>query len=308
MGGFGKVVVVGSANVDSTFFMERLPEAGQTVTGARVSEAQGGVGANQALAAARSGAEVELIAAVGNDEIGSALLAGLRQEGVGVARCLYLDEAPTGRASIWVDGTGENRIVVASGANGHLDAAAVTSALAGLAEPAIVLCQLETRAEAAGAALAWARERGAVGILNASPAPAPGALPPVAAMIVVNEGEARAIAAGAGAAADGPEGYAAAIAGASGAETVIVTLGPAGALAHHRGDFIRFTPPAVDAIDTTGAGDAFAGALAARLAVGESLERALTFACVSGALATTLAGAGPAIPDANSVEQILRSI
>lgn len=310
----GQVLVVGSVNLDATLSMARIPAAGETVTGATLSHQQGGVGANQAVAAARSGALTELVAALGTDAAAETLLGALRESGVGVERCHRLDDVPSGQASIWVDESGENRIVVAGGANERLDAAAVRAQLDGLS-PAVVLCQLETPVEAAAAALAWARDNGALGMLNASPAMDAGALPRGAAVIVVNEGEARHIAGSipaqpAATTTDGEAQAAAdadAIAGALDAETVVITRGGDGALAHHRGRTVTCNSPKVDPLDTTGAGDAFAGALAARLAAGDELADALTFACAVGALATTGVGATAAVPTAAETEAFLRS-
>jgi len=293
--------VVGSANLDSTFAMARLPAAGETVTGAVLSEAQGGVGANQAVAAARAGAAVELLAAVGDDEGGTGLLADLARDGVGVDHCLRIAGEPTGRAAIWVDASGENQIVVAGGANDRLDPDAAEGALAAIDGAAVLLCQLETP-RAAEPALRWARERGVLGILNASPAVPAAALPRGASAVIVNEGEARTIAGSSGPA--DPAADAAAIASSLGADTVVVTLGGAGVLALHHGERLRIDAPAVTPVDTTGAGDAFAGALAARLAAGDPIEPALAFACAAGALATTARGASTS-PRANEVEALL---
>lgn len=293
--------MVGSANLDSTFAMARLPAAGETVTGAVLSEAQGGVGANQAVAAARAGAAVELLAAVGDDEGGTGLLADLARDGVGVDHCLRIAGEPTGRAAIWVDASGENQIVVAGGANDRLDPDAAEGALAAIDGAAVLLCQLETP-RAAEPALRWARERGVLGILNASPAVPAAALPRGASAVIVNEGEARTIAGSSGPA--DPAADAAAIASSLGADTVVVTLGGAGVLALHHGERLRIDAPAVTPVDTTGAGDAFAGALAARLAAGDPIEPALAFACAAGALATTARGASTS-PRANEVEALL---
>lgn len=296
--------MVGSANLDSTFRMARLPAAGETVTGAALSEAQGGVGANQALATARAGAAVELLAAVGDDEGGAGLLADLSRDGVGVDHCLRVAGEPTGRAAIWVDESGENRIVVAGGANDRLDAEAVERSLSTIDSATVVLCQLETP-RAAGPALRWAREQGAPGILNASPARQAAELPRGATVVIVNAGEARAIV-GAGGAGD-PEADAAAIATSLEAETVVVTLGGAGVLALHRGELLRVDAPEVEPVDTTGAGDAFAGALAARLSTGAPIEQALAFACAAGALTTTRPGASTS-PRAEEIETLLRNL
>jgi len=327
----GQVLVVGSVNLDATLSMARIPAAGETVSGAKLSHQQGGVGANQAVAAARSGAPTELVAALGTDAAAETLLGALRDSGVGVERCHRLDDVPSGQASIWVDESGENRIVVAGGANERLDAAAVKSKLEGLS-PAVVLCQLETPVEAAAAALAWARENGALGMMNASPALPVAKLPRGASVIVVNEGEARSIAASAGgggsaggadrgaersgetddAASPGADAEmqaaldAAAIATALDAETVVITRGGDGALAHHRGQTVTRDSPKVEPVDTTGAGDAFTGALAARLAAGDSPADALAFACAVGALATTGIGATAAVPTAAETEAFLR--
>jgi ribokinase len=297
----GQVLVVGSVNLDATLSMARIPAAGETVSGARLSHQQGGVGANQAVAAARSGAPTELVAALGTDAAAETLLGALRDSGVGVERCHRLDDVPSGQASIWVDESGENRIVVAGGANERLDAEAVQAGLEGVS-PAVVLCQLETPIEAAAAALDWARKNGALGMLNASPALPAAELPRGASVIVVNEGEAQAITGGKGSA----EADAAAIATALDAETVVITRGGDGALAHHRGQTVTRDSPKVEPVDTTGAGDAFTGALAARLAAGDELADALTFACAVGALATTGVGATAAVPTAAETEAFLR--
>lgn len=303
----GPVVVVGSANIDSTFSMERLPSPGETVAGASLTEATGGVGANQAVAASRSGAAVELVAAVGAGEGGTALLASLRREGVGVEFCRRLDGTATGRAAIWVDRSGENRIVVASGANAELNAATVEMALAEIEVAKVILCQLETPPEAASAALRWAMDNGATGILNASPVMDRAELPTDAAIVVVNQIEAAHIARQAGVSTHDPVQHAGTIREVLNAPTVVVTLGAEGAIACCHGEISRTSSHQVDAVDTTGAGDAFAGSLAARLALGEALESALVFACAAGALATTQVGACSAAPAADAVEAFMQT-
>lgn len=282
-----EVVVVGSVNHDTTFWVRRFPAEGETALAHSVSSSLGGKGANQALAVARAGARVALIAAVGDDAEGEAALAYLRDHGVDVALCAAVPGARTGMAHLLVDDAGANQITVAPNANGLLDADGVASAFARVQGARVVLAQQEIAPAAVGAALDAASAAGIGSILNASPAREVQIAAPD--VLVVNRGEAEQLTGLAGA-------DAAALAqslvqhglGAS----AVVTDGSSGAAAITAGGATRLeeAPPA-EVVDTTGAGDAFAGALAAGLARGDTLHVALAQAVAAGSLAVTRRGA-----------------
>jgi len=284
------LLVVGSANADLVIRVARRPAAGETVLGSDLVTHPGGKGANQAVAAARLGARTALLARVGDDAHGRLLGDSLRAAGVDTAGILTGD-APTGVALITVDPTGDNSIVVSSGANARLSPEDVRAAEELLRAARVVSLQLEIPLETVAAAVAASQARV---VLNASP-PAP--LPPevLAACdpLVVNEHEARSLlGAGAG---DTPEAWAAALL-ALGPRSVVVTLGAGGALVADPAGSVRIPSPEVKAVDTTGAGDAFTGALAWRIGVGDELETAVRFAVRVGAAAVTKAGAQESFP------------
>jgi ribokinase len=277
-----EVVVVGSLNQDITVEADRLPDGGETVLGRWVAIAPGGKGANQAVAAARAGARVAMVGCVGADAAGDALLAGLRAAGVDTAGVRALDDTASGTALIVVDATGENSIVVVPGANARLSAADVERALG--TQAAVVLAQLEVPEEAVVAA---ARSAGRF-VLNASPVrPLPAALLEAADPLIVNAGEAAAITGVDGA---DPQALAAA-ALALGVRSIVITLGAGGACWTTPEWSIARPAPAVDVVDTTGAGDVFAGMLAARLSRSADPEAALGAAVEAGAAAVRWRGA-----------------
>ena len=279
------VCVVGSANLDLVAFTSSLPRPGQTVLGSDFAEHAGGKGLNQAIAAARAGARTAFVGAVGDDDAGRRLLAELEAAGVDVSATMSAD-APTGRALIAVDAGGENSIVVVPGANGSLRVSA-------LPPSRVVLVQLEIPLAAVVASLDLARAAGAITILN--PAPAPAADLDVALTadyVVPNESEAAAL--------GGVDALLAA-----GAGVVITTEGTTGAFVATLDGAWRQAPFAVEPVDTTGAGDAFCGALAARIAMGDDLTCAVSYAAAAGALATTKHGAVPSLPDVAAIDALL---
>jgi ribokinase len=277
----GTVVVVGSINVDLVFGVERLPRPGETVTGGTFERHGGGKGANQAVAAARAGATVRFVGAVGNDDPGTQALCELQQEGVDVSQVVRLDSVATGVASIVIDADGENQIAVASGANGELDERIVEHALASIKLPrdGVLLLNFEIRDPAL---LAAARSAAAAGIetIVVNPAPAR-ALPPelteLRPLLTPNAIEAAALA-------DerDPESAARALSARTHAP-VIVTLGAEGALIVTGKVCERFGAPVVRAVDTTGAGDVFNGVVAASLANGRSISDAVPLAVQAAA-------------------------
>jgi ribokinase len=280
-----RVVVVGSINTDLVVAVERLPTAGETVTGGTFARHGGGKGANQAVAAARLGAAVVMVGAVGDDDLGAQALEELASEGVDVSHVVRMTGVATGVASIVVDAAGENQIAVASGANARLAAEHVPDELFD-GPPGVVLLSHEVGdaplAAAARAASGWtlvlnpapAREiavRGAIATPNASEAER-----------LTGEAE--------------PRAAARALARRTGAP-VLVTLGARGALL---GDE-QIPAPQVHAVDTTGAGDTFNGALAAQLAAGRELADAARFAVAAAALSTRAAGARGGMPRRDEV-------
>ena len=290
------VLVVGSLNVDLLVALERRPAAGETVLAAGLTRRPGGKGANQAAAAAAAGARTLLVGAVGPDADGRALREGLAGQGVDV-RLVRAGEDPTGTALVLVTPDGENSIVVVAGANATVTAADVARAT-GAGPVDAVMAQLEVPPDAVAAAGRLARERAAVFVLNASPLGADldrvrDELLPWADPVVVNAGEAVRLL-GEGEVAD--LGALAAGLVRRGCASAVVTGGGAGAAwATAAGSVTRGLVPAVpvEVVDTTGAGDAFAGELAAALAGGATLPDAVRAAVAAGAAATRWPGAAP---------------
>ena len=269
------LTVVGSANLDLVARVERLPRPGETLTDAEFSRYPGGKGANQAVAAARLGARVRFVGAVGIDSFAEEALTGLVDAGceLVVARV----ERPTGVGLIYVDAQGENMIVVAPGANRAVDPAA-----AGIAEGAAVLCQLEIPLEATVAA---SRVAGFF-CLNAAPARSvPEELVRGADLVVVNRYEQEALPAT--------------------PRLTALTLGAEGAVLLENGSEVaRAAAPRVDAVDGTGAGDAFTACLVVSLLEGRPRDTALARACKAGALAASRAGAQSSLPTAEEVDAL----
>jgi ribokinase len=291
------IVVFGSINLDLIGNVERLPGAGETVAGSSFATAPGGKGANQALAAARAGAAVRMVGAVGHDGFAAEALTLMSEGGVDLA-AVRVAATATGVALILVDRAGENVIAVLPGANFTLSEA--DAAGLGFDAADVLMLQLEVPVAAAERAARRARAAGARVVLNFAPFRADGlALLPHATHLVVNETECALIAGAlgidAGISAAGTEAQAAALAERAGL-TVIATLGRDGVLAAAQGQVTRVPALPVTAIDTVGAGDTFCGYLAAGLAEGLALDDALALAAKAASLACTRPGAQPAIP------------
>jgi len=289
-----RVAVVGSVNADLVVEVSRLPRPGATVLGSDVRRLPGGKGGNQAVAAARLGADVELIAAVGDDDLGRFLLQEQAAEGVGTEAVDVLQDAATGTALITVEPGGENTIAVAVGANARLGEASVLRRRYMLEQADALLLQLEVPLEASLAAAQVARATGCWVLLSVAPVPRP--VPPLLATLVAssdvvltNEGESQALEeAGIGIRSD---------------QLHVVTRGARGALWRHRGAKGEVEAHVVDAVDAVGAGDTFAGALAVELAADHPLEQALRRCCVAAALATMAPGAQAAMPSGPAVDR-----
>ena len=278
-----RIGVIGSTNMDLTTTVERMPVWGETVLAAHFETSFGGKGANQAVAAARAGAQVQFVGAVGDDSAAAALREHLKANGVGIEG-LITSPGPSGSAAVVVDSAGENLIVVAPGANGRLTLD--SAGLRGLVSDCdVLLLQLEIPVTTVTVAAREAHSAGATVIVNASPSGAdPGQLAELAELtdvVVVNEAEA--------------------------AHWVwpvahrVITRGAQGATYTGNGQELTITPPAVAAVDTSGAGDVFAGVLAAGWADG--YDRALRRACAAGALATLVPGAGDCAPYAEAIDE-----
>ncbi|MGH3029724.1 MAG: ribokinase [Gaiellaceae bacterium] len=274
MGRRPKVCVVGSINLDLVARCERLPAPGETVTDASFERVPGGKGANQAVAAARLGADVTMIGAVGSDSFAKEALEALVAANVELE--LQRVDAPTGVALILVDAAGENEIVVAPGANAMLSSRPASGA---------VLSQLEISLEAVEAAASDAEFL----CLNAAPAkPIPADLVRRCDLVVVNRYELDALPAT--------------------PRLTALTLGSEGAVLLEDGEeVVRARPPAVEAVDGTAAGDAFTACLLVSLLEGRDREEALGRACAAGALAASRPGAQPSLPTAAEVDEILRA-
>jgi ribokinase len=303
-----RICVVGSANVDFTVSLSRLPRPGETVTGGTLLVNHGGKGANQAVAARRLGAEVRLIAGLGDDSSGAGIRAGLLAEGIGVEGLVTIAGAATGTALIAVDAAGQNQIAVAPGANHHLTVDMVREHEASIAWSQVLLCQLEVPLPVVQWALAAARRHGVTTILN--PAPVHALADEVLALadyLTPNEVEAAALSSRAVVDVDSARDAAAELR-ARGADRVLVTLGAQGVLCLDDSAALHFPAFPITPVDTTGAGDAFNGALAVGIAAGGSLEQAIPLASAAAALTCTKRGAQDSLPLRQDVERFLQSL
>jgi ribokinase len=295
------ITVVGSLNMDVIVRVGRLPVAGETVLGEDVVFAPGGKGANQAVAAARLGARVALVGRLGRDAFGSQLRTGVRAEGVDDT---WISEGPepTGVASIMVDRSGQNIIAVAPGANAALGSADVASVLDHLANIDVVVVELEVPLSVVLTVAQWASRSQVHFLLNAAPArPDVEQLLPHVTVLILNESEAAVLL-------GHPvhdEDAAAVDLVKRGPSTAVITLGDRGAVYATSALVGHVAAPRVDVVDTTGAGDAFVGALAVQWAAAAPLEEAVRFACAAGGLACTQTGAQAALPRERDVRALL---
>jgi ribokinase len=287
----GSVAVLGSVNMDLVVRVPRLPRPGDTVHGDRLLTIHGGKGANQAVAAARLGAGVRMIGLVGGDAYGAQLIAGLAQDGVDTSGVGVDAGEPSGVALIVVDGSGENLITVAPGANARVGEKQVEALVRGLGPEDVVVLQLEVPMPAVLGAIDAAHRAGARVILNAAPSEAMhGRRVPHVDLLIVNEGEAKEL--------GGP-----ALRGAVGA--LAVTLGAAGSVLYDEDRETRIEPWPVAAVDATAAGDAFVGAIAFGLTRGLALVDAVRLGGAAGAAAATKMGARPSLPRLDDLARLM---
>jgi ribokinase len=281
------VVVVGSLNLDLVTRTARLPAPGETVIGGSYAEFPGGKGLNQAVAAARAGAAVALVGAVGSDHAGARLRDVARDEGIDVSH-LAVGGQPTGRAIISVDDAGENSIIVVPGANAGVNPSDFPTGK-------VIVAQLEIPLDTVTEAFRIARGRGATTVLNPAPATdLPSELLVNCDVVVPNEHEVELLG-GADRLLD------------AGVSQVVVTRGGAGVDVVTRASTLHLDAFPVEPVDSTGAGDAFCGALSSRLAAGDPLLTAVHFAAAAGALATTQPGAVPSQPHRADIEALVAS-
>jgi ribokinase len=294
----GRIVVVGSLNVDLNVTVDRHPRPGETLPGRGGGSSPGGKGANQALAASRLGADVALIGAVGTDPAADVALSLLRTAGTDLSAVRSVD-GPTGLAVVVVDGSGENSIIVVEGANAATDRDAVAGHADLVASAAVVVLQGEIPLDGIAAAARLCTGRL---VLNLAPVvPVDREVLVSADPLVVNEHEGALALELLGGGADdaSPRAVVEALADA-GVRSVVMTLGKDGALVLEDGVLVAVPSARVDAVDSTGAGDAFVGALAARLAAGAGLAEASARAAQVGAFAVRSAGAQPSYPHADA--------
>ena len=299
------VVVVGSLNADLVVRTPRFPAPGETTTGTDFAVYPGGKGANQAVAAARLGARVAMVGRVGRDDYGRLLRRSLTAAGVDAEPVIDDEDAATGVAVITIDASGQNQIVLAPGANGRLHPDDVERCRSLLESAAVVLLQWEVPPETVEAAARIARRAGVAVVLDPAPArPEALALLPLASFVTPNETELRVLA-GAPPGPTSPQdaaGMARSLLD-LGARCVIAKLGPAGATAISRDGEWVWPGHAVQAVDTTAAGDAWNGAFAVALAEGRALQDAGAFASAAAAISVTRPGAQPSMATRDEVER-----
>jgi ribokinase len=299
------VLVIGSSNTDLIIKVERIPKPGETILGGQFVRAAGGKGANQAVAAARAGAAVTFIARVGRDANGEQAVAGFAADGINVNHVIRDLTSPSGVALIFVGKNGENSIAVASGANDKLNPADVRKARSAFRRARVVLLQLETPLKTLEASVALAAAAGVRVVLNPAPArPLPAQLLKRVHLLTPNESEAELLT---GVTID-DEAAAAKAADkllARGVQNVIITMGSRGAFV--AGKDLRQLIPGfkVNAMDATGAGDVFNGALVVALAEGRPLLEAVRFASAAAAVSVTRFGAQPSAPTRKEIQAML---
>lgn len=300
------IVVIGSLNMDLVVKTPRAPQAGETLAGTHFEMIPGGKGANQAVAAAKMGADVAMIGRVGGDAFGAALRGNLQTQGVDVNAVSTDASTSSGTALIIVEESGENRIVIIAGANGAVDRAQIDALRPMLAEAQLLILQCEIPLDTVEYVLRYAAESGVPTLFNAAPAyPAAAALLPLATYLIVNESEAAALS---GVTVSDPDSAqtAAQQLRQQGSQTVVITLGKQGVVLVDAAQKLHLPAWPVEVVDTTAAGDAFIGGFAAALVQSLPLREALRWGSAAGALAVTRFGAQPSLPTMDEVQAFLR--
>ncbi len=298
------VFVVGSINQDFVLSVERRPEPGETVTDAQLSKGNGGKGANQAAAAALLGADVKFLGRVGDDGFGEPLVEALADKGVDTSLIEASPDTSTGTAFITLTPDGENAITVAPGANRSITTSDVDEASEPIGDARVLVVQMEVPPEVVRRAVEVAARQGTRALVNlAPPTEVPRELLGKLDLLVVNEHEAAFLLE------ERVEGVNGALSAAPellalGPRSVVVTLGKEGAVFSDGNSTEHVSSPTVEVVDTTGAGDAFVGALAVRLARDSTLEEAVAYAVRAGAAAVTKEGAQGALPTPETIEAL----
>ncbi|AWI08954.1 ribokinase [Ereboglobus luteus] len=303
-----RILVVGSSNTDMIIKVGRIPRPGETLIGGRFVTAAGGKGANQAVAAARAGADVTFVARVGRDMFGDRTLAGLKADKINTRHIQRDPKAPSGVALIFVSESGENSIAVASGANEKLLPKDVQNAEAAFKNADMLVTQLENPVSSITAAARLAKKHGVPVILNPAPAPAaplPASLLKLVSIITPNETEAEFLSGIKVTDTASAEAAARVIMG-KGVKNVIITLGSKGAYLCNAETSKLVPVRKVKAVDTTAAGDTFNGALAVALSEGRSLADAVCFANAAATISVTRLGAQPSAPTRAEIERLMR--
>jgi ribokinase len=289
-----EVVVIGSLNMDFFFHTPRIPAAGETLLGGKFITAPGGKGANQAVGLAKLGRDVAMVGRVGEDPFGQTLIDGLKEQGVDISHIQRDPESATGVALILLEQNGQNRIIVASGANQRLQPEHLSVVEPLIAGAQVLVMQLETPLETVMRAATIAKEAGIQVVLNPAPGkPLPSELLRQVDILIPNEVEAAMLVG----ASEGADLHAIAKQLLQeGAKIVLITLGGAGALFVNDEGSKRMPPFDVEVVDTTAAGDAFVAGFVAALTEGKSMHEAVRWGNAAGALACTRIGAQPALP------------
>lgn len=292
----GKIVIIGSTNMDMVVKADHIPVPGETILGESFLMNPGGKGANQAVAVARLGGDATFISKVGNDIFGKQSIQLFDEEGIDTKNLFSDNESPSGVALITVDKLGENSIVVASGANAKLTSNDVVNSINSISDAEILLIQLEIPLETVKFAVEYASSQGIKVILN--PAPASKNMPNIFKMIDiitpnVTESE---ILTGVHVTDIKSAKKAAESLQAQGVKNVVITLGKLGALILENGKYEIIPAPEVEAVDTTAAGDVFNGALAVAISEGKDLSNSVKFACEAASITVTRMGAQSSIP------------
>lgn len=302
------VVVLGSINTDLVVRAPRFPRPGETMHGSDFAVIGGGKGANQATAAARLGADVRFIGAVGADDFGSRRTEELRAAGVDIAAIRRLLDAPTGVALITVSAAGENTIIIAAGANWQVAPGDIPDAVLSGAAGGVLVAQLELPMETTASGLARARDAGMTTVLNAAPYTAEARhIIQHVDILIANEVEAGDLAEWASAVTEENAADVAARLRARGPHTVVVTLGAAGVVVAGQRRTAHIPAPRVAVVDTTGAGDCFTGAFAAALAAGDEMHDAARRAVAAASYSTTIFGATTGMPTVGQLDEFLRT-
>ncbi len=300
------IAVVGSLNVDLVADVQRLPRPGETVSAPSLTRRFGGKGANQALAAARQGARVNMIGCVGDDPEGRTYMDQLRRESINVSTMKTVRGTGTGTAFITVDAAGENQIIVHPGANGQLSAAAVRNQRARIAVAGALLTQFEVPLEAVLAGIEIANETGVNTVLNPSPACAefPWGKPRID-FLILNQSEAEDLFGKPAASLETDTAAWSAALKEKRVGSLLITRGPLSVLTLHKDTFAAVPAHPVEPVDTVGAGDTFAGVFTAQHHTGKPFLEAVRWAAVAAALSTLKPGAQEGIPMAGDVTQVL---